>query len=117
MYFKSLFNDIIQIMLLIKSNFESTTQIGYNPIFKTYYWKRRITLDDLFEKMKQYANCKYISDLKFGDANKTAKKMLKEIDVTEYSLSTLNDVAEYLFENKQTFHNIQQASIFFKTYK
>ena len=54
-------------------------------------------IDDIFEKLKKSIGCTYISDLKDEPYCTEAKTLLKAMDLEEYSLEELNDIACYLY--------------------
>lgn len=69
---------------------------------------------DLFEELREYAGCEYISDLRRGEFNRQAREYLKTIDCSKWQLSVLTDISEYIFSHKTEFENAEQAQKFFK---
>ena len=72
---------------------------------------------DLFEELKSRIGCQYISDLRFGTDNELAKSIMRKIDVADYSLSELNDMAEYLYQKTVNFEALEEAAKFFSNYE
>ena len=72
---------------------------------------------DLFEELKSRIGCQYISDLSFGTDNELAKSIMRKIDVADYSLSELNDMAEYLYQKTVNFETLEEAAKFFSNYE
>ena len=72
---------------------------------------------DLFEELKSRIGCQYISDLRFGTDNELAKSIMRRIDVADYSLSELNDMAEYLYQKPVNFETLEEAAKFFSNYE
>jgi hypothetical protein len=72
---------------------------------------------DLFEELKSRIGCQYISDLRFGTDNELAKSIMRKIDVADYSLSELNDMAEYLYQKTVNFETFEEATKFFSNYE
>lgn len=68
---------------------------------------------DIFEILRKALNCQYISDLKFEPNKTKAKQLLKVIPLQEYSIETLSDIAEYLYDEKPEFTDMQQAVEYF----
>lgn len=72
---------------------------------------------DLFEELKSRIGCQYISDLRFGTDNELAKSIMRKINVADYSLSELNDMAEYLYQKTVNFETSEEAAKFFSNYE
>ena len=72
---------------------------------------------DLFEELKSRVGCQYISDLRFGTDNELAKSIMKKIDLADYSLSELNDMAEYLYQKTVNFETLEETEKFFLNYE
>ena len=72
---------------------------------------------DLFEELKSRIGCQYISDLRFGTYNELAKSIMRKINVDDYSLSELNDMAEYLYQKTVNFETFEEATKFFSNYE
>lgn len=68
---------------------------------------------DLFELLKNKLGCDYISDMRYGDVNRQAKYLMKDIDFKSYSTFVLSDMAEYLYKSRQIFNHTEEARIFF----
>ncbi len=72
---------------------------------------------DLFETLKDKIGCEYISDFRFSTGNQLAKLIMRKIDVADYSLSELNDMAEYLYQKTVNFDTLEEAANFFSNYE
>lgn len=72
---------------------------------------------DLFEELKSRIGCQYISDLRFGTDNELAKSIMRKINVADYSLSELNDMAKYLYQKTVNFETLEEATKFFSNYE
>lgn len=70
---------------------------------------------DLFEVLRIHVGCDYISDLQYGENNRSAKEFMTTVDLSQWPLDILSDVAEYLFRKKQKFDSFDQARLFFMT--
>lgn len=68
---------------------------------------------DLFEELKTRIMCEYISDLRFGADNQFAKTIMRNINIADYSLTELNDMAEYLYRKSVNFESLEEAAKFF----
>ena len=68
---------------------------------------------DLFEELKNEIGCEYISDLRFGANNQLAKAIMRNINVNDYTLAELNDMAEYLYQKSVKFESLKEAANFF----
>lgn len=73
-------------------------------------------MQDLFEFLKRQAGCRYISDLRSEPNTAYAKAVLKKIDYTQFSLKDLSDCSEYLFYDKKSIENYEQAVCYFKNH-
>lgn len=51
---------------------------------------------DLFEEVRERCGGLYISDIRFEPFLTEAKAVMREIPLEQYSVSALNDMAEYL---------------------
>lgn len=67
----------------------------------------------LLERIREVAGCAYISDLVRDGYNDKARRALRKIDISEYSLSELADAAEYIFSEKVSFGSESEAKEFF----
>lgn len=67
----------------------------------------------LLEDLKEILGCNYISDLHYGGANKRAKKIMRNMDLSEYSPAELSDAASYLCERDIRFETAEEAKEFF----
>ena len=70
---------------------------------------------DLFEVLRIHVGCDDISDLQYGENNRSAKEFMTTVDLSQWPLDILSDVAEYLFRKKQKFDSFDQARLFFMT--
>ena len=70
-------------------------------------------MKDLFDWLKEGVGCEYISDLRFDPYISQAKAILKDIDYLQFSLRDLSDCSEYLYLDKFTFKNYDEAIHFF----
>ena len=70
---------------------------------------------DIYNALVEYVGCEYISDLREGIYNLSAKNFLANINVNEYDLSVLSDIAEYIFGESACFDTYDDASNFFKS--
>ena len=68
---------------------------------------------DLFELIMTNVGCLYISDLKLEKYNHVAKILMCDIDFKRYSISELEDMAEYLYNKKIHFNTLIDAEEFF----
>lgn len=71
---------------------------------------------DLFEELVDKLGCMYISDLTVDPYNQAAKKLMAKTNCQQYSISTLNDMANYLYGDKHCFETMTQAQHFFCNY-
>lgn len=76
--------------------------------------KQRKPSDDLFEILADEVGCDYISDMKYEPYNTMAKSLMANRTIEQYSLSILNDIAEYLYRGNYHFISIEQAHEFFQ---
>ena len=70
---------------------------------------------DLFEDLKAKLGCEYISDLRYDPWIKQARKEIIKLDLSKYSLFELADAAEYLYFEKRSFDNVEDAEKYFFT--
>lgn len=54
-------------------------------------------MSKLLEKMRSEIGCEFISDLRFGKNNKTARQLLKNTDLHKYPLPEAADAVKYIF--------------------
>lgn len=52
---------------------------------------------DLFEKVRDLMPCEYISDIPIGANRKAARQVVASLNLYEYPLSELQDMAQYLY--------------------
>lgn len=69
--------------------------------------------EDIFERLKKALDCTYISDMRTEPYCSKAKALLKEMDIDDYSLNELNEIAFYLYGMQ--FANREQALGFLKS--
>lgn len=70
-------------------------------------------MKDIFEELKEKLGCENVSDLCYGEKQVWAKEKLCKMDLSEYKLSDLEDMADYLYSKKVSFRSIEQAKEFF----
>lgn len=76
--------------------------------------KKELDTNDLFERVKKSLGCDYISDIKCQPYIHRAKVLMRRINLEEYSLHDLNDMAMYLYGKNEKFQSIVQAKEFFQ---
>ena len=64
---------------------------------------------DIFEDLKRTIGCAYISDMAVGETRKQARIAVRDMDVTAYPFSQLSDLYRYLYAEKRTFSNYDEA--------
>lgn len=69
---------------------------------------------DIFLLLKETVGCEYISDLHIEPYNRIAKRLLKSIVLEEYSLHTITDLINYIYDEKIDFATIAQVKEFLK---
>lgn len=52
---------------------------------------------DLFEKVRNWMQCQYISDIRIGSNLNIAKEIVASLDFGEYPLRELQDMTQYLY--------------------
>lgn len=72
---------------------------------------------DIFEDLKKLVQCEYISDLRLEPYLMAAKRIMVGLDLLCYPLETLENMAEYLFDQHPCFADYEQAEVFFDTMK
>lgn len=75
--------------------------------------KKELDTNDLFERLKKSLGCDYISDIKCQPYIRRAKVLMRKMNLEEYSLHDLNDMAIYLYGKNEKFQSIVQAKKFF----
>ncbi len=75
-----------------------------------------INTKDLFEDLRFALGCPYISDIKNNTYIEETKAYLKTMDLSRYSLAQLIDMSEYLYGEKQSFANLENAESFFRAH-
>lgn len=68
---------------------------------------------DLFEVVAKQLRCTYISDFKFAEKRRNALRLLSEMELDDYAISSLEDMAEYLFDEKVHFLSAEEAHHYF----
>ena len=68
---------------------------------------------DLFEVVAKQLSCTYISDIKFAEKRKSALKLLSEMELETYPISCLEDMADYLLDEKVHFASADEAHRYF----
>lgn len=64
---------------------------------------------DLFEKVQDRMQCEYMSDIRFGANLKIARQVVAALDLSEYSLSELRDMVQYLYGG--SYINLQKEEV------
>lgn len=72
---------------------------------------------DIFEELKKLVQCEYISDLRVEPYVMVAKRIMAELDLSYDTLETIENMAEYLFDQPPCFSDHEQAEAFFDTLK
>lgn len=70
-------------------------------------------MKDIFEDLKEKLGCENVSDLCYGEKQIWAKGKICKMDLSEYKLSDLEDVADYIYNQKVKFISVEQAKEFF----
>ena len=70
-------------------------------------------MKDIFEDLKEKLGCENVSDLCYGEKQIWAKEKICKMDLSEYKLSDLEDVADYIYNQKEKFISVEQAKEFF----
>ena len=70
---------------------------------------------DIFEDLKSKVGCPFISDLKFDPYVVPAKSLLGVLDLSCYSLQSLNDAAGYFYDKSVSFASVEDAQWFFRS--
>ena len=70
-------------------------------------------MEELLEKMRSEIGCEFISDLRFGINNKTARQLLKNADLHEYPLNEAADAVKYIFFCEDDFKSVLEIEEFF----
>ncbi len=68
---------------------------------------------DVFEDLQSKIGCDYITDMKYSPYYEAAKRYVTWLDLREYPLRQLSDLAEYLYATKEQFETYEQAIAFF----
>ena len=69
---------------------------------------------DIFEELKKLIRCVYISDMRFSPWQELAREAIARMDLKEYTLFSLNDVAEYLYGENVSFIDQETAKEYFR---
>ena len=69
---------------------------------------------DLFEELKQIVRCGYISDLRYSPWKEKGREAIARMNLSEYSMFTLEDAAEYLYGEKRSFTSSSEAQEYFR---
>lgn len=70
-------------------------------------------MKDVFEDLKEKLGCENVSDLCYGEKQIWAKEKICKMDLSEYKLSDLEDVADYIYNQKVKFYSVEKAKEFF----
>ena len=71
---------------------------------------------DIFEAIAQTVHCPYVSDLRFLPWRESAKKEIKKVKITKFSLNSLSDFIEYVFEEKRNFKSHDEVREYLKAH-
>ena len=69
---------------------------------------------EILEWLRQELDCKYISDLHYGTINRLAKSVIRNAELSHYTLSELSDAASYLYDCNVKFETVGEARLFFE---
>ena len=58
---------------------------------------------DIFTDLKKLMNCNYISDIRIGKNRRKASKILKTLNLENYTLLQLSDLYNYLYNKEAAF--------------
>lgn len=58
---------------------------------------------DIFTDLKKLMNCNYISDIRIGKNRRKAGKILKTLNLENYTLLQLSDLYNYLYNKEAAF--------------
>ncbi len=72
------------------------------------------TTNDLFEEIKTAVCAEYISDIRTPRYRDGARKIMRVIDLSDYPISQLEDMSEYLYGEKQSFADVESAKAYFR---
>lgn len=72
---------------------------------------------DLFVKTRDLLQCEYISDIRTGANLKEARRMVASLDLSEYPLSELRDMAQYLYGGSHVDRQKEEVVALLKTQK
>ena len=76
-------------------------------MMNSYYFR------DVFEELREKVMCDYLSNLKYMPWKKAALDGLSTMDLSQYPLHSLNELAEYMFGEKQRFDSAEEADRYF----
>ena len=68
----------------------------------------------IFEKLKEMTGCENILDIKFKPNISRVLNALCEIKLSDYPVSELQELAEYIYGEKQKFECAYDAECYFK---
>lgn len=71
---------------------------------------------DVFADLKKYVACEFISDLRYEPHKSRAKAILRELDLSKYSLPSLNDLVVYIYDMNRTFQSVADVQHFFRSH-
>ena len=69
---------------------------------------------DLFEELRELVGCTYISDLRYSPWREQARMTIARMELSEYSLTALCDIAEYLYGGNTSFSSVSAAQDYFR---
>lgn len=70
---------------------------------------------DLFEKLRSELQCEYISDMRYSPWLEKARIRLAQMDLKNYSVLKLNEIAGYLYMDASSFSNREAVCEFIKS--
>lgn len=72
-----------------------------------------VYIRDVFEELTDKAADGIMSNLKYMPWKKEALEELSKMDMSQYPMSSLNELADYMFSEKQKFVKAEEASKYF----
>lgn len=72
-----------------------------------------VYIRDVFEELSEKAADGIMSNLKYMPWKKEALEELSKMDLSQYPISSLNELAAYMFSEKQKFVKAEEASVYF----
>ena len=66
----------------------------------------------MLEWLRKCAGCRFISDLRYGANNESAKTAAKDIDFSRYTIHEISDAISYLYGSDNKFDTIEDVKLF-----